>query len=980
MYSTLARAVLALALFASAQSLYAESPVLVKDIWPGTSGSIYEPTEPSSAGTAAGVAFVASAFSLRGLSCGGLWVTDGTGPLRIAYDGLCVSGRGVEFNGALFFAASDEIGGGLWKSDGTPGGTRLVKRPAGGDQRFPAGIRRLTAGAGKLFFAAEDGVHGMELWASDGTEAGTAMVADATPGPTGTLDTSTSIFGGASAVFFTSCTGSCRLWTSDGTSAGTVPLADEQTSSFATIGTTLYFLANGQALWKSDGTPAGTLKVVDAPNGAELTAVGGTLFFRACDSTNGCELWKSDGTAPGTAIVKDVTPGNGGDVWALVAFGNALLFQSPGLSSFGLWRSDGTEAGTTQLATPSGQPLTSVVAGAKFFLLTNSQLWVSDGSPGGTTVVSDFPVQPPSGVGPYPGVQMLALGDVVVFGVQDAVGVGIYRSDGSAAGTRPLGPLLPWANSSAPGRLTDANGTLFFGADDGVHGFELWTSNGTPESTRLVKDINAGPDGFNLSPLVPVGGGVFFTVFTPAAGNELWRSDGTEAGTYLVKDIAPGTASSSPGPVGTRGDLLLFNAATEEGGPRALWRTDGTDAGTFSLGGVLSNSRFADWRGTAYFLGSYQGVDALWKTDGSIPGTSAVAVLGGGSQGGIAVVRDTLVFFACDAAHGCEPWKSDGTAAGTALLLDVNPGAATNFSVDFLPVADVAMFWADDGVHGREPWVTDGTQAGTRLLADVLPGPASSIGIGTAAAGGLRFFPANDGTHGFELWKTDGTPAGTALVADINPGPMSAFRFSSFTAGFRDVWFFASDGLTGEELWRSDGTAAGTFRVADLFPGPASSTIHPVYGGFDRLRRSGARMFFVADDGTTGFELWSAPIATTMHVLSPCRLYDSRLAAGAALADGEVRRFTAAGACGIPPGAAQLVANVTVVGATADGSVEVGPGGPVWTGLGAVTFGTGRTRANNAIFAIGNDGSAAAKVSAPGGSAHLVVDVFGYLQ
>lgn len=980
MKSTFVRAVLALtlALAGGTSCLQAQTPVLVKDIWPGASGSRYDPREPSSAGTAAGRAYVGGGFSFHGLGCGGMWVTDGTAPLRQLVDGLCVSGRGAELNGSLVFAASDSARGALWRSDGTTAGTSLVKRLGGGSPSIPGLARLLTAAGGKVFFSLDDGIHGSELWASDGTEAGTAMVVDATPGPGGTMDSFSTIVASGGGVFFTTCTPACALWKSDGTAAGTLPLVNLMASSLATIGTTLYFTEIGQNLWKSDGTPAGTVKFADVANVAELTAVDNTLFFRACDPTNGCELWKSDGTGPGTALVKDVTPGPGGDARYFTPFGNDLLFLAGASSSLVLWRSDGTDAGTIPLAPVSGQPASSAVAGGTYFLLTDAHLYASNASAAGTQVILDVPAPPAAGV--VFGFGLTALGGVVVFGLGDAVGPGAYRSDGSAAGTRPLGPVVVASNSALPGRLTDANGTLFFGADDGVHGFELWATDGTPGGTRLVKDINPGPDGSNASRLVLAGGRGFFTAYTAAAGLELWQTDGTEAGTVLVKDIAPGTASSVPQIFGTRGDVVLFNASTDDNGVPFLWRSDGADAGTFSLGGVRGWSNVVDWRGASYFLGSYQGVYALWRTDGTEGGTSAVAAVPGDSWGGIAVAHDTLVFSTCDVAHGCELWTSDGTPAGTGLLFDVNPGAASGTGQVFLPVGDVAMFWADDGVHGLEPWVTDGTVAGTHLLADIFPGPASSAGNGTAAVGRLRFFAANDGVHGYELWKTDGTPQGTTLVADINPGPAGAFSVSSFTPGFRDVWFFATDGVTGEELWRSDGTANGTQRAADVFPGPGSSTIHPIISGFDRVRRSGSRMYFVADDGTTGFELWSVPLPTEMHVLAPCRLLDTRAGGGLPVADGEVRGFAAAGACGIPPGAGQVVANVTLVDPTADGSVEVGPGSPTWTGLAAVNAPKGRTRANNAILALATDGSASANVTAPGGAAHLVVDVTGYFQ
>jgi ELWxxDGT repeat protein len=418
----------------------------------------------------------------------------------------------------------------------------------------------------------------------------------------------------------------------------------------------------------------------------------------------------------------------------------------------------------------------------------------------------------------------------------------LWKSDGTKAGTELVKDIHPPSeHHSAPYSLTGVGGTLFFTADDGIHGRELWKSDGTKAGTVLVKDIRppAPPGEYDSSPysLTDVGGTLFFTADDGIHGWELWKSDGTKAGTVLVKDIHPGERDSRPNYLTAVGGTLFFTAVDGTHG-RDLWKSDGTKAGTVLVKDFhpvydyryYTNPRsLTNVGGTLFFTAddSTHGVE-VWKSDGTKAGTVLLKdILPGGGDGlppySLTDVRGTLFFTADDGAHDRELWKSDGTRAGTVLVKDINP------VIDYYDVTGprylsgvggTVFFNGDDSTHGRELWKSDGTRAGTVLVKDIHPADSHFVQRGPYSLTDVRgtlFFTANDGAHGRELWKSDGTRAGTVLVKDINPvndyygsGP------SNLTGLGRRLFFSADDGIHGSELWKSDGTRAGTVLVKDI--------------------------------------------------------------------------------------------------------------------------------------------------------------------
>src|SRR4051794_22553738 len=106
----------------------------------------------------------------------------------------------------------------------------------------------------------------------------------------------------------------------------------------------------------------------------------------------------------------------------------------------------------------------------------------------------------------------------------------------------------PATRPSRPHALTAVGRTLYFFANDGVHGDELWRSDGTRTGTRMVADLRpgAGPARAGVWETAVLGHEFYFTVDDGVHGFELWRSDGTRTGTGLVRDIRTGSEGSYP--------------------------------------------------------------------------------------------------------------------------------------------------------------------------------------------------------------------------------------------------------------------------------------------------------------------------------------------------------------------------------------------------------------------------------------------------
>ncbi|HDQ25907.1 MAG TPA: hypothetical protein ENN43_04090, partial [bacterium] len=414
-------------------------------------------------------------------------------------------------------------------------------------------------------------------------------------------------------------------------------------------------------------------------------------------------------------------------------------------------------------------------------------------------------------------------------------------------------------SSSYPGQFIAWGDNLFFSANNGVSGYELWLSDGTAGGTQMVKDIRPGFDSSHPSMLGIVNNLLLFSAGDGTTGTELWRSDGTEGGTYLLTDINPGMPGSLPDYGTVAGNRLFFSANDGTNGVE-LWVTDGTPGNTYMVKdidfGMNSGAPLglAELNGNLFFT-ALDGVNGRepWISDGTAGGTNIILDINPGNGDSVASMAETFsyngyVWFpANNGINGIELWRTDGTAGGTQMVKDINLSGSSSPEY-FAGLGGIVLFAADDGLNGVELWRSDGTAGGTQMVKDIKLGMDGSYPMRMVESGGKVFFAADNGINGYELWVTDGTEIGTYMVKDINPGPMSAMIFSMTSFQGR-VYFEADDGTHGTELWVSDGTPAGTKMVADLVPGSEPS--FPT-----SLTAAGDYIYFAADDIVHGKELF----------------------------------------------------------------------------------------------------------------------------
>jgi ELWxxDGT repeat protein len=377
-------------------------------------------------------------------------------------------------------------------------------------------------------------------------------------------------------------------------------------------------------------------------------------------------------------------------------------------------------------------------------------------------------------------------GLLVFAGNNGALGVELWRTDGTAAGTQLVMDIEPGSQSSTPGRFRRLGPHLYFSATTSEHGNELWRTDGTTAGTVRLTDLNPGALHAGISSIEVFQGRVWFTATDPVHGREAYATDGTttirmtefpgEAGPFML--AATGvhlyafvpigastelhvTDGASPfvkistalgsyiSGAGALGNLLVFGTSSSGIPARGVWVSDGTVTGTRALELPFEVGKyFTAYQGRMYFSAYSQGTNGWYRTDGTTAGTVNIPLPAEMGSPSFMTVHAGFIYLSLYGPEGKRGlWRSDGTTAETEL---VHPFPGRDPSIDVLIPnrlfeADGLLYMTvyEPATH-RELWILEppdripepgafAPRTATPFSQPVRSGPWTMAGINTAS-------------------------------------------------------------------------------------------------------------------------------------------------------------------------------------------------------------------------------------------------------
>ena len=828
-----------------------------------------------------------------------LWITDGTPQNTRLFADICpgqCSGNPAQFyieGSNLFFSADDgRFGTELWRlAAGSSAPVLVSDINPGAKGSNPAEFKRINFRVGAIvisrtFFAATRDQDGRELWRlinGGATNPGpsAALELDIANGAASSSPIDVNILNTAQVGVIARTPNSGReLHALEYTSTTAAPTGSTVFAAFATsvtrnarelltLGSNTYVILDDNntpqdELWVTQGTPATTLKLRTAGIIENLT-FNASLFRMFFVSGSGSikNIAVTDGSLAGTTILSTsiVNPTN------VVTAGNRLLFMaSTPATGRELFSSDGTAAGTgllKEFVSGATGISANVVSAANLLSSSamfgfNDQLWLSDNTAAGTIEISGAAINGAVAIQSITPTRALEA-IVGVFPISGDNSSEPFLTRGTAASTVSLGNIRTDVGDSTVIPIAEFSQRIMFRAEISSEPNNIFFS--LPRSGALPLE--------RLPNLADRTGGAHF--------GKLWfnafdfiQTDATIAGTTSIASVRSPRVSDAAC-VQTRNGLRYFLGQSPANSLDVeVYRSDGTAAGTVPVTDVSTATRegldsfcvdqlrtIAQMGSDIYFVGGAANTgQELQKLDANEQ-TTLVADIRAGAEFAfirdIVALDDRLIFAANDGIFGNELWVSRGTAQSTLRLTDLNPGSASTTISALTRVGNQVYFTATAPNTGSEVYVTDGTSAGTRIVLDLFAGVGSSFGDNLTpmlAKGNNNnlIFRATGSTC--RLFETDGSALGTRCLYDTiqhSFGPVSQFLVTQSGAV---VFAATKDGSgDGEEIRAIFDRQVLNLSGGDVAPGSLGSA--PA-----RLLSAGGSVYFQANDGATGAELY----------------------------------------------------------------------------------------------------------------------------
>jgi len=619
----------------------------------------------------------------------------------------------------------------------------------------------------------------------------------------------------------------------------------------------LYFHVPGEdgefQLWRHDPNASGGAELtqvvadlftgVDQPDFAELN---GIIYFVAEDDTVGTRLWAYDTVTNQTSAASEQPFPTQPEEIVSTETRVYLAFGSDSINDSGLWEydpsaSDGLAPVTDMADGPlDGFSLASVNDELYFYGNTSSPrkqvLWkYTSGETAGegqTSHVADIAIGAYSFIGITAETPVRSVGDQLYFQVS---GIGFAETlwthdpfanngDGETSPVRQDGSET---DTSQPSDFNVLDGKLYFRANDGVHGYELWqydplANNGTGAAT-LAADIYPG-EGWSYPANITVANGMLFFFAADASGPAVWQFDPSTSDLVRLSD-ASFTSNND--------DWLVFNdrlyivAENSFGGYRVNYLDLSQSPGGSGLqqipdpelGSYSNPSRLTLLDGKLYFVGfGGPGGSGLFSFDPEANSgageTVRVEALSEAqvSPEQLVALGDKLYFRGRSSGHGSELWEYDPSNDGSVRrIADINPGNASSWPQRFTAVNNKLYFLADDGEANFKLWSYDPAASnGEGELTSVVQlddygfvSETQSLEASLATRAGKIYLEVLNGNQQEEIWQYD--PSTDALKRLQGGGPdLTAAQVFQLTALGDRLYFAGFKSDVGNELFAVD--------------------------------------------------------------------------------------------------------------------------------------------------------------------------------